>query len=172
MSNCFRHLTEVYKNSNVMKIVSEAIESASYTITNIDKAEEKIYNDIASYISGDVKRLSNLRHIRRTVYRTIDDYSKRYSTQNYVSTTISEDEEIEPVAEMRGEYDDIEVYETIEELSKGDDRRRFILANWAEGNHNDSELAEYLALLFGGKANSQRQFIMRFRNECKARLTT
>ena len=172
MAKDFDTLARIYGNNAIMKIVETAVKEASNVITNVDNMERSIYNRIIRYVKDDYKRMGNVRYIARLVYEDIAVYKKRGSTQNYVSTTISDDEEIEPVAEVRGEYDDIEVYETIEELSKGDDRRRFILANWAEGYHNDSELAEYLALIFGGKANSQRQFIMRFRNECKARLTT
>lgn len=55
-------------------------------------------------------------------------------------------------------------------LAKGDSRRLAILTAWTNGEFNDLELARVLAHSFGGKIDSHRTFVKRFRIECQERL--
>lgn len=55
-------------------------------------------------------------------------------------------------------------------LAKGDSRRLAILTAWSNGEFNDLELARALACSFGGKIDTHRTFIKRFRIECQERL--
>lgn len=52
-------------------------------------------------------------------------------------------------------------------LAQGDSRRETVLNAWMSGSDNDSELSKLLAQLYGGKAESHRRFITRFRTECQ-----
>jgi hypothetical protein len=58
--------------------------------------------------------------------------------------------------------------EMIALLAEGDPKREAILIAWCDGCYNDSKLSELLAQLFGGKAESHRKAITRFRKHCQA----
>lgn len=62
------------------------------------------------------------------------------------------------------------VKEKIALLAKGDLKKRAILIAWSDGFYNDSALSELLAQLFGGKPESHRQAIKRFRSFCQESL--
>jgi hypothetical protein len=66
--------------------------------------------------------------------------------------------------------DELLVKEKIALLAKGDSRKKAILLAWSDGFYNDSALSELLAQLFGGKPESHRQAIKRFRSFCQASL--
>ncbi len=57
-------------------------------------------------------------------------------------------------------------------LTKGDSRELAILKGWIGGEFNDLELARVLAHSLGGKIDTHRKAIQRFRTECKKRLAT
>lgn len=61
--------------------------------------------------------------------------------------------------------------EKITLLAEGDHRKELILLKWSEGEH-DKNISELLAQRLGGKSESHRKFIGRFKTECKNRLAT
>ena len=67
---------------------------------------------------------------------------------------------------------DVVTKETAALLAKGDQRRMAILNAWLDGLNNDSQLSSLLAQRLGGKRESHRKFITRFRYECKEALRT
>lgn len=56
-------------------------------------------------------------------------------------------------------------------LAKGDQKKLAVLNAWKQGFYNDSELSGMLAHSFGGKKESYRKFIQRFRVECQTILS-
>ena len=54
-------------------------------------------------------------------------------------------------------------------LAQGNPKKEVILLNWTVGA-TDSAISEMLAHQFGGKAESHRKFIQRFRNDCRLAL--
>ncbi|MCG5252579.1 hypothetical protein [Brevibacillus agri] len=62
------------------------------------------------------------------------------------------------------------VKEKIALLAKGDSRKEAILLAWSDGLYNDSALSVLLAQRFGGKPESHRQAIKRFRAYCQVSL--
>jgi DNA-directed RNA polymerase specialized sigma24 family protein len=56
-------------------------------------------------------------------------------------------------------------------LAEGDSKRLAILNAWIDGC-NDSEISRLLAQSFGGKPDSHRKYIQRFRTECQTTLAS
>jgi DNA-directed RNA polymerase specialized sigma subunit len=79
-------------------------------------------------------------------------------------------EYFEPIDDLAVVEDELLVKEKIALLAKGDSRKKAILLAWSDGFYNDSALSELLAQLFGGKPESHRQAIKRFRSFCQASL--
>ncbi|WNF07438.1 hypothetical protein [Brevibacillus borstelensis] len=63
-----------------------------------------------------------------------------------------------------------QVKEKVALLAKGDSRKEAILLAWSDGLYNDSALSVLLAQRFGGKPESHRQAIKRFRAYCQVSL--
>lgn len=68
--------------------------------------------------------------------------------------------------------DDVVIKEIAALLAKGDRRKLAIINAWLDGLGNDSKLSLLLAQQFGGKPESHRQAIKRFRSECQVSLAT
>lgn len=52
-------------------------------------------------------------------------------------------------------------------LAEGDIRKRLVLNEWMKGCADDSSIAAFLAKRIGGKKESHRRFITRFRTSCR-----
>lgn len=76
----------------------------------------------------------------------------------------------EPVDDLAVVDDRLLTQEKIALLAKGDSRKKAILLAWSDGLYNDSALSELLAQLFGGKSETHRQAIKRFKSFCQASL--
>jgi hypothetical protein len=87
-----------------------------------------------------------------------------------VANTDEKEIPYESVDELAIIEDSLLVKEKIALLAKGDSRKKAILLAWSDGFYNDSALSELLAQLFGGKPESHRQAIKRFRSFCQASL--
>jgi hypothetical protein len=83
---------------------------------------------------------------------------------------VNEPEDV--LADVEGSVlDKYSIKEKIALLAKGDPKKVTILKAWVNGYDNDSEIAQLLAQLYGGKSESHRQTIKRFRTSCKAALS-
>lgn len=56
-------------------------------------------------------------------------------------------------------------------LAQGNPKKETILLQWSRGAE-DKSISELLAQLYGGKAESHRKFVQRFKTECRSRLAT
>ncbi|PPA87937.1 hypothetical protein C4A76_10705 [Brevibacillus laterosporus] len=119
---------------------------------------------------------------KKNLERTFRDYikSRRFKRTNTIPIhkKIDDDKntiiDVLPDVSANTESDLIEkesVIEKIALLAKGDPRKKAILLAWSDGFYNDLALSELLAQLFGGKPNSHRQTIKRFRTFCQAALS-
>lgn len=60
--------------------------------------------------------------------------------------------------------------ERITSLAAGDPVNLAILSSWIDKSYNDSETAKTLACIYGGKSESYRKSIQRFRSRCQKAL--
>lgn len=67
--------------------------------------------------------------------------------------------------------DEILFNEKIALLAQGDQRKTVVLNEWSKGAA-DKSISELLAQRFGGKSESHRKFITRFKTDCQKRLLT
>jgi hypothetical protein len=66
---------------------------------------------------------------------------------------------------------DVEFKERVTLLAQGNPKKETILLQWSRGAE-DKAISELLAQLYGGKAESHRKFIQRFKTECRDRLAS
>jgi DNA-directed RNA polymerase specialized sigma24 family protein len=66
---------------------------------------------------------------------------------------------------------DVEFKERVTLLAQGNPKKESILQQWSRGAE-DKAISELLAQRFGGKAESHRKFIQRFKTECRNRLAS
>jgi DNA-directed RNA polymerase specialized sigma24 family protein len=65
----------------------------------------------------------------------------------------------------------IEFKERVTLLAQGNPKKEAILLQWSRGAE-DKAISQLLAQLFGGKAESHRKFIQRFKTDCRDRLAS
>ncbi|MEK4360870.1 hypothetical protein NYE48_28075 [Paenibacillus sp. FSL M7-1455] len=63
-----------------------------------------------------------------------------------------------------------ELNEKIASLAGSDPRKLAIVNAWTKSDYTDSSIADLLAQTFGGKSESHRKFIARFKSQCKIAL--
>ena len=64
---------------------------------------------------------------------------------------------------------DVLFKERVTLLAQGNPKKQTILLQWSKGTE-DKAISELLAQLYGGKAESHRKFIQRFKTECRNQL--
>lgn len=76
----------------------------------------------------------------------------------------------DPLARVEEQVLDEElVKEKIALLAKDDPRRKTVLIEWSKGTNNTT-ISDLLAQIYGGKAETHRKFITRFRTDCQKAL--
>ena len=79
-----------------------------------------------------------------------------------------EDTNLVPAVEaLIASEEEIELNKKISTLASGDLKKEMILKMWSNGFSNDVELSNLLAQKLGGKAESHRKYIVRFRAKCR-----
>ncbi|PAE24022.1 hypothetical protein [Bacillus sp. 7894-2] len=93
---------------------------------------------------------------------------------NYVSMVALEgngDEDLGYQFEADGRTEDYVMFkERVTLLAQGNPKKETILLQWSRGAE-DKSISELLAQLYGGKAESHRKFIQRFKTDCKELLS-
>ncbi|WP_427050431.1 hypothetical protein [Paenibacillus sp. TC-CSREp1] len=124
---------------------------------------------------GDLPQLV-VNFIKRRVGRSTKRYEKKTKSENYVTVSMIQSETAEGYTEFEIQDDlaivdkDLMYNERITGLAAGDSKKLAILKAWSEPGHSVTATAQELALLFGGKAESHRKSITRFRSDCKKAL--
>ncbi|WP_068792805.1 hypothetical protein [Brevibacillus laterosporus] len=159
-----------YVNRNWYKVQNEA----SLTKELIDALDQAIKD-------FDVEKGSFSRLARFNLERCFRKFIKRrkYNRTDNIPLEREIDDEgntiIDTLADVFRETEqEMIIKESINEkialLAKGDSRKKAILLAWSDGFYNDSALSELLAQLFGGKPDSHRRSITRFRSFCQTTL--
>lgn len=154
-----------YKVQNEASLTKELIDTLDQTIKDFD-VEKGSFNRLARFnLERCFRKFIKRRKYNRTdsipLEREIDDEG------NTISDTLADGfRELEQEMIIRES-----INEKIALLTKGDPRKKAILLAWSDGFYNDLALSELLTQLFGGKPNSHRQTIKRFRTFCQATLS-
>lgn len=170
-----------YRHGWIVRAIEREVMKLGMLITDSTQLEERIHQKIGTYLEGNPERVSNRRYIIQMVRREIDDGLKerRFKTEKAIHISGIEmfdsdgqAVEFEPKDNLAVVGSDmLEIRETINLLAKGDRRKKLILNEWMQGNTNDSDISRTLARELGGKVNTYRISIQRFRIECREALT-
>lgn len=140
-----------------------------------DQCFKRVRDAIRTY---DPTRGSFRKHVEAKIYERLWVYVKRNSERTQkmtvVSLTTDEGIEIDPEDKLALVDNAVNVYanEKIALLAKGDPRNLAILKSWTYYDNSDSSTADSLARDFGGKAESQRKYITRFKSHCRTTLAS
>lgn len=171
-------LTIIYRDKSVLRYVHDKVEEVSHLITNIEALESSIYSQLVKYYKTTSTR--SIKRIKFLIDREIALARKRYGIQDVtmfsdlsVINDFGESLEFEP-ADLLAQgsetvLENISLKEKIACLA-ADDRELVTLNAWAYG-YNDSQVSETLARHFGGKSESHRKFVQRFKVKCQRKLT-
>lgn len=144
-----------------------------------DALEEQCFKQVRAAIKTyDPSRGSFKKHVEANIYKRLYFYIKRNSERTKEMETVSlvtkEGIEIDVEDVLARVDNEVNVYanEKIALLAKGDPRNLAILKSWTYHDNSDSHTADSLARDFGGKAESQRKYITRFKSQCRTTLAS
>lgn len=169
---------ECYKSRWLVDMIINAIDKQAHVVTNTDKLQRRVMVYIGKYISKDEKNINNKSLIKRMVHKKVKETIGRYGVQEalYYEGFSAEDEETphyEPpdiladvgkIIERRNSFVSL-----VDTLASGDDKKRMVLTALASG-FNESQTADILANVCGGKSSGHRSFIKRFKKQCREAL--
>lgn len=172
-------LKDIYKETWIVQYVHQRVDEVSHLITNTEKLEDNIYQELKSYFQSREKR--SIKRIRHIVDREISQAKKRYGKQNTIlfSDLVVANEndesklEFEPVDALAGvENTALNKFSLMEKVTAlaSSDRELYVLNAWSHGD-SDSEISLALASRFGGNPKSLRVFVNRFKLRCRAQLS-
>lgn len=172
--NCNEQLWKL--KASVHPLITSMSDKIRNHIASQEKFEEECFKQIDSLVQYyDERRGDVLPLVLRCVRRVAKRHRERYEDKGCKVVPLfqrNKDGEYEPVPvvdELAIVDVGIMVKEMIARLAS-DDRKLYILNAWTQGCFSDSELAVLLAQHFGGKTESHRKAVQRFRNECKRAL--
>ncbi|NGQ95453.1 hypothetical protein G3578_09835 [Brevibacillus sp. SYP-B805] len=167
-----------------MPVIERISKTIRHLIDDEVAFEAYCYNLIKQAIRKYDESKGNLRwqieiRLRDARRHFIKNRSKRRKIQvsyEFITGRTDVDEERKRTIEFEDVLADIEsmvcererLQEKIALLAKGDPKKTTILNAWLIGFDNDSELALLLAQQYGGKSESHRRTITRFRSYCQA----
>lgn len=175
------NLIKVYENPSVVREIRRQVDRASSIIVNTEKLENQIYKQLGNYYR-ECENISFLR-IQYLIGREIKKAKKKFRTQNNISfgdlTSTdfggSDEREFEPKDVLADVDTLVESKLAVEEIKKAlsslatTERDTIILNEICEGC-KDTHIAKTLASLFGGKMDTHRRYVIRFRTKCKDKL--
>lgn len=135
---------------------------------------------IKAALNFDPRRASFRTLATKSIYRELSKHKKRFESKarykvhsDYYKTDGGDCVYFQHADEVNVEDDVIlrlYVRDKVARLAAGDPRNSTILTAWSKGLYCDTELAARLSDLFGGKSESHRKKIQRFRIECQTAL--
>ena len=165
-------------HKEVVDLVQRASDKIWHSLPDVTSFEHTCYTNIGrELLKGEVKSLNSMakyyisramaRHLKRTKYVRPDTFSE-------IANEINDEEEMtfEPTDVLANVEDEVLTKEMTALLAQDDQRKLVILGSWTIGNDNNTEISRLLAQSVGGKIESHRKFIQRFRNECREKLAT
>ena len=176
------NLIAVYRDTAVLQEVQKEVDKVSNLIVDTNKLEEQIFYQLASYFRECEHR--SFRRIQHIINREIKNAKKRSKKQNVISFSElaltddfggSDEREYEPEDVLANVGETAIANISLKDIKKEldslatDEREKIILNELSEG-HGDTDIARTLASRLGGKENSHRQFVRRFRTKCQDKL--
>lgn len=170
----------IYNDSKVINYLRRKVDDVSSLITNVEKLEQRIYNQLVKYYEFKTKR--SFARIRYLIDREIDFVKKEYRLQEStvfsslaITNDFGESQEFEP-HDILANVEDAAIL-SVERASirkkiaglASNDFENFTLNAWATGM-SDSEISRTLASRFGGKFDTYRKNVQRFRAVCQRKL--
>lgn len=176
----------IFGSEKIMNTVAHYSAEFSGKLCDESSFEHACYQKIASSIEkleASGQTIENLEGLAYNIIKLVrrDFYKNRVSkrlavTAHYDGFTNEErdrtfqieDENFVPMIDrILAEESESEVQKEISVLANGDVKKEFILKAWANGLTNDLDLSRLLAQSLGGKAESHRKYIARFRANCQ-----
>jgi hypothetical protein len=155
-----------YKIKNFVKFEEDCLNKINWSIANLDEG------NIRSFYWMSVKTIRRVRndHLKRNKR----DHTKFTSIEAFKQKKENEDKEY--IFEVEDVLADVEqevlLKEKVALLAEGDSRKLAIINEWIKGCYSDTDIAELLAQRFGGKSESHRKYIQRFRSTCQTTLAS
>ena len=176
------NLILVYQDTSVLKEIQKEVDKVSSFIVNTEKLEFRIYEQLASYF-GEFEHRSFAR-IRKIITREIQLAKKQFRKQHTVlfSDLVSQSNSIDSDG---SEYDPPDVLVDVSEnvISKvavADIKKELgslvatekdvIILNELYEGYGETQIAKTLVGRLGGKENTRRQQVRRFRMKCQSKL--
>ncbi|MNV07205.1 hypothetical protein D3C71_976250 [compost metagenome] len=161
----------------------------SDTNRNLIASQERFENECYKIVEESVERFNQslgdigqlvVHSIIRRLGRTKKRHQKTLAIQGITITPIesmlqrSDDDSdlreyqiVDCLATVDGDY---LLKEKIASLAGSDSRKLAILNTWISSDITDTQTADLLAQTYGGKAESHRKFITRFKSQCRTTL--
>lgn len=164
------------------RFIHQLSEANRNRVRNQADFEEECYKIIDATIDRFDKELGNLRQLvvnflKRRLGRTTRRHEERLKKYGVSLITM---QYTEPDDDTPLEYEvpddlaiidrDLELKEKIAFLAEGDPRKMAILNAWTYKQFSDSSTAVLLAQSYGGKAESHRKYVSRFKSQCQKAL--
>ena len=167
----------VYKERWLNDFVSNRV--ARTRVTNQNLLEDRIHKQLDKYLTKYEGAHKHRNKLRKIVNDEIASSEKLYRLER--TETFSEISAVNDFGESI-EYEPVDALASVEEsvLEKSSvterirslattDSEEFVLNAWINGK-SDSEIARELALHIGGKSQSTRKTVQRFKTKCQKRL--
>src|SRR5690625_1716845 len=170
---------EVYRNKWVIERIYVVSDRIRDKVTDQTLFEERCINRIGEYLVKSNDNINNKKYIERMineVAKSVVDRNKNEMAE-YFSSLKKEDEEgeeleYEPTDFLADVESEVIEKDMVALLAEDDHRKLKVLEGWRIGNTNDKQISRTLAGTFGGKSDSHRKFIQRFRKSCREKLKT
>lgn len=156
------------KNRNAIRDIAKFEEGCfrriEYAVTTYNGSKSRFFSFVFRTLT---RYLSSERERYRYYRRGFETIGMSYRNEDGEEVEI---EIVDILADVENEVLNGTEVEKIALLAEGDPRRLAVLNAWKQGCYNDSDLALLLAKQHGGKSESHRKFISRFRAKCQTAL--
>lgn len=167
-------LNEIFQEINpLIEKASADLETVVTDVTKFDCRMILKVKKLAEDFSEETKDFKSI--VKTLISREKSDFAKRRSKQIEeisIDKLQLQDEEgkgFQFSNSKAGVESEVLFQEKITLLAQGDSRKEMVLIEWSKGAE-DKSISKVLAHRFGGKPESHRKFISRFKTECRNRL--
>lgn len=170
---------EVYKNKWLIDRIYFTSDKIRGKVVDQTLFEERCINRVGEYLLKDVNNIKNFNYIMRMINEVACSVINRNKNEHaeYFSSLKKDDDEggeieFEPEDDLTDVESEVIEKDMVALLAQNDHKKLKVLEGWQVGNTNDKQISRTLARTFGGKSESHRKFIQRFRDSCRNKLNT
>jgi len=170
---------EVYKNKWLIDRIYFTSDKIRGKVVDQTLFEERCINRVGEYLLKDVNNIKNFNYIMRMINEVACSVINRNKNEHaeYFSSLTKYDDgggeiEFEPDDDLTDVESEVIEKDMVALLAQNDHKKLKVLEGWQIGNTNDKQISRTLARTFGGKSESHRKFIQRFRDSCRNKLNT